>query len=115
MLEHFTGHVATRHYINKINYSPPTKEFLDQLSTRRSIINEGESKNRQLIEREIHSFNKTRFDEHRNVPSQIWYDQLREQDNGSHVYNFKSSDLNIDYQHAGFGRTREQYLKSHVL
>jgi len=63
---------------------------------------------------ERESFRTSLFEEQQRLPDQIWYDELRSDDDGSYAFNI-SHDFETDYQHRKKGETRHEYLRRKLL
>lgn len=73
--------------------------MLNQLGVRKSIIHQGEAHVQKMNERRI--LELATFDNRDRLPTQIWYDQLRDTDDGSFSrVTCLNPDKEVDYQTA---------------
>lgn len=83
--------------LTKINNSRETLLLLNQMGQRKSIIHQGDAHVQKMNERKL--LQLATFDNHDRILTQVWYDQLREHDDGSFSkVSCMKPDKNIDYQ-----------------
>jgi len=98
----------------KMVKEPTTLGILAQMNDRASIINQADVQNQLLGERQL--LQAAQMDEQPRIPDQIWYDHLRQTDDGrySNKHNVVPN-LDIDQQHKAFHETRHEYLRRKIL
>ena len=71
---------AVLHNIMTLRSSKPSAALIEQLGQRQSIIHSGDLYNskKQVVE----MTSKAAFDNSKSIPPQLWYDSLRQSDDG---------------------------------
>jgi len=100
--------------IEKLEESQDALKFLKQLTLRQSIINKGDIINRIKQQREV--LRLASFDDQPIIPTQVWYDTLRELDDGSFSKSIcVNPNQTLDYVHSKHQEKRNNYIRSKVL
>ena len=95
---------AVLHNIRTIKNSDMAESLASQLSQRSSIINQGEIYN---VKKQIREMTRMSTIDKRPMPSQLWYNSLRNSDNGS-VGRYDQSEKSVE-------DVKFNYLRSKVF